>query len=179
LALLEERGLLQRALEGADAAGLEAIVTIGVNLEDSERNCRIAETHPRVWFSVGWHPQQPRPPDQAELRELATLLRHPRAVAVGEVGLDLFFRAGYHETPLDVQRRSLMRMLELAVSEEKPVLIHDREAHDEIIDALKALSGVRGGMPCCTGDASHAAGRVSLWCVISLSAIGTSPRRAA
>ena len=176
LALLEERGLLQRALEGADAAGLEAIVTIGVNLEDSERNCRIAETHPRVWFSVGWDPQQPRPPDQAELRELATLLRHPRAVAVGEVGLDLFFRAGYHETPLDVQRRSLMRMLELAVSEEKPVLIHDREAHEEIIDALTAVSGVRGVMHCFTGDASHAARCVALGFVISFSGIVTFPR---
>ena len=176
LALLEERGLLQVALDGAEAAGVEAIVTIGVNLVDSERNRRIAEDHPRIWFSVGWDPQQPRPPDPVELRELGTLLRHPRAVAVGEIGLDLFFRPGYHETPLDVQRRSLMSMLELAAVEDKPVVIHDRDAHDEIIDSLAQVSGTHGVMHCFTGDAAHAARCVARGFAISFSGIVTFAR---
>ncbi len=88
LVLLEERGLLAEALEGAHAAGVETIVTIGVNLEDSDRNRVIAEVHPGVRFTVGWDPQQKAPPDAAEQRALGELLQHPRAVAVGEVGLD-------------------------------------------------------------------------------------------
>ena len=176
LTLLEEQGLLQVALEGAEAAGVEAIVTIGVNLVDTERNRRIAEDHAQVWFSVGWDPQQPRPPDAVELRELGMLLRHPRAVGVGEIGLDLCFRPGYHETPLEVQRRSLMSMLELAVAEDKPVVIHDRDAHDEIIDALSQVSGARGVMHCFTGDAAHAARCVELGFAISFSGIVTFPR---
>jgi TatD DNase family protein len=176
LALLEDRGLLQAALEGAHAAGVEAMVTIGVNLRDSDRNRRLAEAHPNVWFSVGWDPQQSRPPDSVEMRELAALLRHPRAVAVGEVGLDLFFRPGYHETPLDVQRRSLMAMLELAVAAGKPVVIHDRDAHDEVLDALAAVPAARGVMHCFTGDAAHAARCVARGFVISFSGIVTFPR---
>ena len=179
LALLEERGLLHEALEGAEAAEVEAIVTIGVNLEDSERNRVIAESHPRVWFSVGWDPQQPRPPDAAEVRELTTLLQHPRAVAVGEVGLDLFFRPGYHETALAVQRRSLMTMLELAVAADKPVVIHDRDAHGEIIDALQQVPPARGVMHCFTGDAAHATRAISLGFAISFSGIVTFPRAGA
>lgn len=176
LALLEDRGLLQAALEGAQAAGVEAMVTIGVNLDDSDRNRRIAEGHPNVWFSVGWDPQQSRPPDPVELRELAALLRHPRAVAVGEIGLDLFFRPGYHETALDVQRRTLMAMLELAAGADKPVVIHDRDAHDEVIDALAEVPAVRGVMHCFTGDAAHAARCIARGFVISFSGIVTFPR---
>ena len=155
LVLLDERGLLNRALEGAAAAGVETIVTVGVDLDDSDRNREIAEAHPHVWFTVGWDPMQPQPPDAAQRRALASLLQHPRAVAVGEVGLDLFFRPGYHETPLEVQQRSLMTMLELAEEFDKPVVIHDRDAHDEIIDALALKPDVHGLMHCFTGDAAH------------------------
>ena len=176
LALLEDRGLLQAALNGAEAAGIEAMVTIGVSLADSERNCRIAEDHPRVWFSVGWDPLQPRPPDPVELRELGTLLRHPRAVAVGEIGLDLCFRPGYHETPLEVQQRSLMSMLELAAVADKPVVIHDRDAHGEIIEALAEVSEAHGVMHCFTGDAAHAARCVARGFAISFSGIVTFAR---
>jgi TatD DNase family protein len=176
LALLEERGLLAQALEGAAAAGLEAMITIGVNLADSDRNRRIAESSSRVWFSVGWDPQQPRPPDAAELRDLGLLLRHPRAVAVGEIGLDLFLRPGYHETPVDVQRRSLMSMLELAAIAGKPVVIHDRDAHAEVIEAVTQVQGTHGLMHCFSGDATHAARCTALGFAVFFSGIVTFPR---
>ncbi|MGH7687833.1 MAG: TatD family hydrolase [Candidatus Dormibacteria bacterium] len=155
LTLLQERGLLEQALDGAAAAGVTDIVAIGVNLEDSARSCAIADAHDAVWFSVGWDPQQPKPPDAAQTAELAALLRHPKAVAVGEVGIDLFFRPGYHETALDVQRRSLRQMLELAADQDKPVVIHDRDAHDEVLDALGEVPGTRAVMHCFTGDTAH------------------------
>ncbi|HSP65046.1 MAG TPA: TatD family hydrolase, partial [Candidatus Deferrimicrobium sp.] len=60
LALLEERGLLDAALEGAAMAGVEQIVGIGLDIEDSDRNRVIAEAHENVWFTVGWHPHQRR-----------------------------------------------------------------------------------------------------------------------
>jgi len=155
LVLLDERGLLHTALEGAAAAGVETIVTVGVDLEDSDRNREIAEAHANVWFTVGWDPQQSQPPDAAQRRALADLVQHPRAVAVGEVGLDLFFRPGYHETPLQVQQRSFLTMLELAAEFDKPVVIHDRDAHDEVIAALGHVPDVHGLMHCFTGDAVH------------------------
>ena len=136
--LLEERGLLDQALEGAAAAGVDEIISVGLNLEDSDRNRRIAERHPGVYFTCGWHPHEKAAPDARQLEALAELLRHPKAVAVGEVGLDLFFRPGYHEVPLDIQQRSFRAMLELASDAGKPVLIHDRDAHDEVLAAVSA-----------------------------------------
>jgi TatD DNase family protein len=176
LALLEERGLLGRALDGAAAAGLETIVSIGVNLDDSERNRALAEAHENVCFTVGWDPQQPAAPDGTEAEALAVLLRHPKAVAVGEVGIDLFFRAGYHETPIEVQRRSLRVMLELAAEQGKPVVIHDRDAHDEVLAALSDVPDASGVMHCFTGDASHMHRCIDRGFMVSFSGIVTFPR---
>ena len=173
LVLLAERGLLTSALEGAKAARVDTIVTVGVNVEDSEANRELAEAHPNVWFTVGWDPQQRQPPDASQRRALAELLAHPRAVAVGEVGLDLFFRPGYHETPLEVQQRSLMTMLELAAEQDKPVVVHDRDAHDEILDALALVPEVHGVMHCFTGDAAHMRRCVERGFVVSFAGIVT------
>ncbi len=176
LVLLEERGLLDAALESAAEAGVEQLVSVGLDVDDSERNRVIAEAHDDVWFTVGWHPHQPRAPDRAEQDALAALLGHPRAVAVGEVGLDLFFRAGYSETPLEEQQRALHVMLDLAAAHGKPVVVHDRDAHAEVLGALRAHPGVRGVMHCFSGDAGFAAECVAAGYVVSFSGIVTFPR---
>ena len=176
LVLLDERGLLAAALEGAAGAGVDQIVSVGLNLDDTDRNRQIAEDHQNVFFSCGWHPHEKRPPDARELEALAELLAHPKAVAVGEVGLDLFFRAGYHEVPLDVQQRSFRAMLELARTAGKPVLIHDRDAHDEVLAAVADVRGARGIMHCFSGDAAHAMRCADHGFIASFSGIVTFPR---
>jgi len=176
LVLLEERGLLDAALEGASAVGVDEIISVGLNLDDSDRNRQIAEEHPGVYFTCGWHPHEPVPPDPRQLGALAELLRHPKAVAVGEVGLDLFFRPGYHEVPLDVQQRSFRAMLELARDAGKPVLIHDRDAHDEVLSAVDAVPGSRGIMHCFSGDAAFARRCAVGGFIASFSGIVTFPR---
>lgn len=156
LLLLDERGMLEESLQGAAASGVEQIVTVGISLDDSDGNRRIAERHPGVFFTVGWHPHEKTSPDAAEMRALDELLRHPRAVAVGEIGLDQYWRPGYHEVPMEVQRRSMRAMLELAREHGKPVVVHDRDAHDEVLAALDEVPGVRGVMHCFSGDAAFA-----------------------
>jgi TatD DNase family protein len=176
LVLLDERGLLDAALEGATAAGVEQIITVGLNLDDSDRNRVIAERYPNVYFSCGWHPHEPTAPDTRQLDALAELLRHPKAVAVGEVGLDLFFRPGYHEVPLELQERSFTSMLELAHDAAKPVLIHDRDAHDEVLAAVERAPSARGLMHCFSGDAAHARRCAEHGFIASFSGIVTFPR---
>lgn len=176
LVLLDERGLLEAALEGAAAAGVDQIISVGLNLEDSNRNREIAEAHPHVYFTVGWHPHEKAAPDAQELAALEALLRHPKAVAVGEVGLDLFFRPGYHEVPLEVQQRSFRSMLELAQGAGKPVLIHDRDAHDEVLAAVAAVPASRGVMHCFSGDAAFAIRCADAGFIASFSGIVTFPR---
>lgn len=159
LQLVAERegdGAVDGALERAALAGVEHVVCAGLNLEDSDR-CRVlAEAHSGVLFTVGWHPHEPRSPGAAELRALEELLRHPRAVGVGEIGLDRHWRAGYHETPLEVQRVSFRLMLEMARGHSLPAVVHDREAHAEVLAAVDDVPGVRGVMHCMSGDAEHA-----------------------
>jgi TatD DNase family protein len=176
LVLLEERGLLNQAFEGALAAGVDEIISVGLNVDDSDQNRRIAEKHDGVYFTCGWHPHEKAAPDAAELNALAELLRHPKAVAVGEVGLDLFFRPGYHEVPLDVQERSFRLMLELARDAGKPVLIHDRDAHDEVLAAVAGVPGSRGVMHCFSGDAAFARRCADQGFIASFSGIVTFPR---
>ena len=176
LVLLDERGLLAQALEGAAAAGVDQIISVGLNLDDSDRNRVIAELQPDVYFTAGWHPHEKAPPDARQLEALAALLRHPKAVAVGEVGLDLFFRPGYHEVPLEVQEQSFRAMLELAQDAAKPVLIHDRDAHDEVLAAVQRVAGSHGVMHCFSGGAAHAKRCAELGFIASFSGIVTFPR---
>ena len=186
LVLLRERGLLAAALESAEAAGVTQIVTVGLDVDDSDQNRMIAESYPGVWFTVGWHPHTAHSPDAAELSALRELLAHPRAVAVGEIGLDWYWRPGYHEVPPEVQTASLRAMLELAADARKPVIVHDREAHDDTLSALRAgLRPVEGGDPldeprgvlhCFSGDASMAAEAARLGMVASFAGTITFPR---
>jgi TatD DNase family protein len=176
LVLLEERGLLGAALESAAESGVTQMVSVGLNVEDSDRNRVIAEAHDNVWFTVGWHPHEPLAPDGAQLGALEELLAHPRAVAVGEIGLDLFFRPGYHETPLAEQTRAMHAMLDLAAAHRKPVVVHDRDAHAEVLATIRAHPGVRGVMHCFSGDDAFARECVAAGYVISFSGIVTFPR---
>ncbi|HEY6378068.1 MAG TPA: TatD family hydrolase [Candidatus Dormibacteraeota bacterium] len=183
LVLLEEWGLLEAALESAAAAGVGRIVTVGLDLDDSDKNRRLAEAHAGVWFTVGWHPHIPAPPDRAQLRALGELLRHPRAVAVGEIGLDYFWRPGYHEVPADVQKRSLRAMLELAVAYDKPVVVHDRDAHEDVVAELAAGLPARGsrGRPagvfhCFSGGPALVASAQQLGMLCSFAGTLTYPR---
>jgi len=176
LVLLRENGDLDAALEAAAAQGVEQIVSIGLNVEDSDANRRIAEAYAGVFFTVGWHPHEKQPPDGAQYRALDELLRHPRAVAVGEIGLDRYWRPGYHEVPLDVQQRQMRMMLELAVQHGKPVVVHDRDAHTETLAALDEVQGTRGVMHCFSGDAAFAEKCVQRGMLCSFAGTVTFPR---
>ncbi len=176
LVLLEERGLLDAAIDSARDARVAQIVSVGLDIEDSDRNRVIAEAHDNVWFTVGWHPHQRRAPDQGQVRALDEMLHHPRAVAVGEIGVDLYFRPGYHDTPLDEQQRSMHTMLELAEAHRKPVIVHDRDAHGEVLALIRQHPGVRGVMHCFSGDAAFAQECVAAGYVVSFSGIITFPR---
>lgn len=118
----------------------------------------LAAAHPGyIHAAVGIHPHHAARADDAAWEELAGLTRAPGVVAVGEIGLD-FFR---NLSPPEAQRRAFARQLELAASAGLPVIVHDREAHDEItrilLDWATAPQGrVRGVLHAFSGDASMA-----------------------
>jgi TatD DNase family protein len=125
--------LLSRARE----AGVERVVAIGSGLDSCRKTLAIAARETGVFAALGVHPHQAADEDANRLDELRDLLRDPRAVAVGEIGLD-FYR---DYAPRDRQRDVFARQLELAAELEKTVVVHTRSAEEETAAALDGFPG--------------------------------------
>jgi len=125
--------LVARARE----AGVELIVTVGTGIDSSRRALAIADADQGVVAALGVDPHQAGSPEAARLGELRELLGHPKAVAVGETGLD-GFRAS---APLREQRVLLDAQLALADELDLPVVIHSRAAERETAAALAPFAG--------------------------------------
>jgi TatD DNase family protein len=124
-------------VERAREAGVARIVTVGSGIESCRAALAIADDEEGVFAALGIHPHQAGGDEADRLDELSTLLGHPKAVAVGETGLD-FFR---DYAPHDAQRRLFERQLALAAALGKPVVIHCRAAEDELESTLSAFDG--------------------------------------
>jgi TatD DNase family protein len=111
---------------------------MGVDAASSRAALDMAGAHPAVWAAVGHHPLNQAPPDLAALRELAA---HPRAVAIGEVGLD---RADEHAGPWPDQLEWFDQLCDLALELELAVCVHIRETAFEVHEALSRRPGIRG-----------------------------------
>jgi len=122
-------------VERARAAGVGTILTVGTTVERGRRALALAEQHGEVYAILGIHPHDAASADgMGELREL---LAHPRAVAVGETGLD-FYR---DLAPRDRQLHVFEQQLQLAAEVEKPVVVHTRAADAETLAALACFAG--------------------------------------
>jgi TatD DNase family protein len=137
-------------LERARRAGVSALIAIGYDLESSRQAVAMAETSAAVFASVTIHPHHAVDATPAALEELRALARHPRVVAIGETGLD-FYR---DRSPRDTQEVALRAHLGLARDLALPLVIHDRDAH---IEVMRILSGEDHGLPavvlhCFSGD---------------------------
>jgi TatD DNase family protein len=124
-------------LDRARTAGVTRVLTVGTTIASSRSALAAAEADDGVFAIVGIHPHEAGGAEADRIDELADLLRHPRAVAVGETGLDHF----RDYAPHDRQRALFERQLELARALEKPVVIHTRAADDDTLDALRDFDG--------------------------------------
>ena len=126
------------AVGRAAEAGVDRILTVGTDVEDCRRALSLAERHDGVFAILGIHPHEAGTATGVELAELRDLLGHPRAVAVGETGLDWF----RDYAPRDAQRRLFAAQLELASELGKPVVVHTRAADGDTLDALSDFAGI-------------------------------------
>jgi TatD DNase family protein len=125
------------AVERAAEAGVTRILTVGTDVEDCRRALPLAERHDGVFAVLGIHPHEAGAATSSALAELRELLQHPKAVAVGETGLDWF----RDYAPRDDQRRLFAAQLELAAELGKPVVIHTRAADEDTLGALDGFAG--------------------------------------
>ncbi len=133
-------------------AGLEAIITVGAGdkFEGNEAAVRLAETDERIFATVGVHPHDADAMDESWIARLEELSSHPRVVAIGEIGLDYHYNFSNPER----QREVFRKMIELACRVNKPIVIHDRDAHDDVMKIVAEVGmPERGGIfHCFSGD---------------------------
>jgi TatD DNase family protein len=158
LELIEEtgEGEAARAVEAAVANAVVRLVSIGLG-SDNELVVARARRHPEVYATVGWHPHQDRIPSDEELEAMLALSRAERVCAIGEIGLDYFWRPGYHEVAVDVQQESFRRMLSVARQAGLPAVVHNRDAHADTLEILRDYADVPVVMHAFSGDVAFAA----------------------
>jgi TatD DNase family protein len=152
--------VLKRALEG----GVTRMISIGVDLESSVKALEIAKSHEFVFSTVGYHPHDAKEFNPNALQEICSLAEDPKVVAWGEIGLD-FFKL---YSPREKQVAVFEEQLEIAAERELPVIVHDREAHTEVLEALKRRKGLRGVIHCFSGDYALALEFIRLGFFISI-----------
>mgnify|MGYP002516481633 FL=1 len=133
-------------------AGVELIIDPGCDVEASRAALALAESYDFVYAAVGLHPEELDKVTIDSLDEIATLARHPKCVAIGEIGLDYY----WDDTHKLEQKALLDAQLELALELDKPVIIHDREAHADSYEAVMSMPGLRGVFHCYSGSAEMA-----------------------
>jgi TatD DNase family protein len=124
-------------LERARAAGVDRVLTVATRIASGRQALALAEQHDGVYAVLGIHPHNANEPDAHRLDELRELLSHPRAVAVGETGLDYFREYAPH----DDQRRLFEAQVAIATELGKPVVIHTRDADDDTLAVLLRTDG--------------------------------------
>jgi TatD DNase family protein len=126
-------------LDRAAAVGVTAVVTIADDMESARWVTRAADWDPRVYAAVALHPTRANALDDAARAELERLSAHPRVVAIGETGMDMYW-PGKLDGCADVaqQREAFAWHIGLAKRTGKPLMIHNREADAEVLDVLRA-----------------------------------------
>jgi TatD DNase family protein len=138
---------LSEVLERAWAAGLRAIVVVGYDIESSRAAVQMAAEHERLYAAVGIHPHDAQSADERTLAEIEELAENRKVVAVGETGLD-FYR---DLSPRGKQEECFLRHIEIAARRDLPVIVHDREAHHDVVRVLEQQGMARATLHCFSG----------------------------
>ena len=139
-------------LDSVHDAGVELIVDPGCDLKSSRASIALAERFPFVYAAVGIHPEELQDSTPEILAEISALAEDPKCVAIGEIGLDYYWDASHKEE----QKLLFRQQLQLALELDKPVIIHDREAHGDCFEIVRDYPGLRGVFHCYSGSAEMA-----------------------
>ena len=173
----------EEVIARARESGVEAIVAIGNGDGPGTLDCgiRLAAMHAFMYATVGIHPHEAAQARDSDFDEMATLVKHPKVIAWGEIGLDYF----YDHSPREVQRRVFLRQMELAKTAKLPIVIHCRpssgseNAWDDclgLIDEQWARNGLGGILHCFTGTWPHAKRALDMGFMLSFAGNVTYPK---
>ena len=131
-------------LASMPSEGVDYIIDPGCDAASSRAAIALAEKYPFVYAAVGWQPEEWESwtgESEALVRSLAA---HPKCVAIGEIGLDYYWDKEHKE----IQYEMFVTQLELALALDMPVIIHDREAHEDCLNITGRYPALRGVFHC-------------------------------
>lgn len=142
-------GEVEAVLERATEAGIDAIVCVGYDLKSSQAALDLARKHQQIYAVVGIHPHDASELNDEAIARIYAMAKDQRVVAIGETGLD-FYR---DLSPRDQQRQAFIEQIKIAHELYKPIVIHDRDAHEEVMSIIKKEKAGRNGgvMHCYSG----------------------------
>lgn len=138
--------------------GVGYICNIGCDMPTSQQSIALAEAHDHVYAVVGIHPHNAQDAQPEDFETLRQMTQHPKVLALGEMGLDYH----YDFSPRDVQRKVFVRQMELAGELNIPVVIHEREACQDVLEVVRQYPVCRGVYHCYSGSAETARELVKL-----------------
>ena len=147
----------------AKKAGITVILNVGADLSTSKRAIELAQKEKICYAAVGIHPTSANNLKDEDYQELEELAQKKKVVAIGEIGLDYF----HNSTPKEIQKRSFEMQILLAKKLNLPVIIHNRDAHQDVLAVLKEKEVKKGVMHCFSGDINLAQKVLSLGLHIS------------
>ena len=128
--------------------GITKVLNAGTETSSSERSIQFAHTYPGFYAAVGWHPHEAKSWSDRSEAQIRSWAKDPRVVAIGEIGLDYHYDLDWK----NLQQEVLEVQLCLAEELKLPVVIHDREAHGDIMDILRRYPNLRGEFHCFSGS---------------------------
>ena len=142
----------EEVLLGLKDKGVEWMMNVGCCLESSRDCIAMAEKYPFVYASVGSHPDSADEVSDGVLAQYRQMAAHPKVRAIGEIGLDYY----YETIPREVQIKAFRMQMELARELKMPVIVHERNAHDDGMRVVKEFKDVTGVFHCYSGSAEMA-----------------------
>lgn len=145
--------------------GISLLVNIGADMKSSEESVKLAEKYDFIYASVGVHPCDTENLTDEDILTLEKLAQHEKVVAIGEIGLDYY----WNEPEREIQKEWFKKQLMLAKKLNMPYIVHDRDAHADVLEIIKESGYTNGVMHCFSGSAEMAKEVIKMGMYVSLS----------
>jgi len=153
--------VIQRALEN----GVTGMINVGCNMASSARSVALARQYESIYAAVGIHPHDAQGTLETDYEQLAAWSKQDKVVAIGEIGLDYYRDL----SPRDTQRTVFVRQIDVARQMNMPFIIHDRDAHKDVMDIIRSeAKGLIGVLHCFSGSLEMAKEIIKLGFYISI-----------
>jgi len=163
----EDRALVLKQIQ---ENGVIGVLNCGSDLRGMNMSIELANSYDFIYAAVGIHPEYAQVVNEELIEEMRSHAKNPKVRAIGEIGLDYYWE---ENPPREVQKKAFRMQMQLARELNLPVVIHDREAHQDTLEIMKEFSDVRGVVHCFSGSVEFAKECLKLGYYIGITGVVT------